>query len=471
MRTTLRTAWTGRRERDLVASLKFRAMSSKKSSARRTVKSPLSTRELRDNLVRKPLGRGQRDDDREEEEEEEEVDLRASSRILRSVALQSPPRRFPTTSSPLDDGGDGGDADAAATPGVSMIAVAGGRKVAAKAAPSPATPKSAGGSGKRRNRASKGSVENSQEEEEEGEEDSDSDDPQPSGRVTRRRRISSPRRKADSFRKARRREEERIDTGDTSSSSSLFVLAVVVLVLAVSLAACSNLASVGYFVGRFNLLYSEVPDRLASDGYNRSVKMLKEDLVRLKGEFPHQERNSWNVVAASLKGILKEEPRQPSVLLLLGGPGAEDTANCLAARLASLAAGLLGRSGREAPAGHGAADFTSRASLHRQMEADLSAAGTFRMSRLELLPGSSAMALHAFCDNISAPYKRAAIVLTVQDEEVATPGGGGTPETLAERVLARSWSRDLNEDKVSPLLSRLTVSVVRVFPEEKVSCT
>ncbi len=452
-------------------------MSGKKSPL--SMVSPLTTREQRDRLVRRPIDRAEEEQD-EADGDPGEVPRAPTARFLRS-SLRSPTdkaagqrggRQF-ATSSPLDDvrGGIGGGHDDN-TPGVSMITDEDARPRQA-ARGKPTTPRSStgsAGSGKKRtslrSKLDESSLLSLDTTEDEPEEEDD-DDLQPAARITRRRpnKVPSPGKPLESNASQSLAKEE----PEGGGWAFLFFLGIFLSLSVASVCLYLGFLRPEFFVSSpgLNRLFVDMGSEEAQVDYNRTVEKLRRQIVGLKEQFPSQEKKIWTTVLASLKGVLKPEPKQPSVILLIGDGKAFKSTQCLASKLSSLATVLLAESNDAAPQ-HVGSSFPSKSALHRQLESDLSLRSAFSLSHLELLPGSSAMALHAFCDNISAPYKRASIVLAVEEEE---EGESLLPDVAAERVLTRSWSTELDEDRVSPLLSRLTVSVVRIAPEKNSPCS
>lgn len=180
-----------------------------------------------------------------------------------------------------------------------------------------------------------------------------------------------------------------------------------------------------------------------------------------------QDRQSWTVIRASLRSILKDDPAQPSVLLLVSGQAARPTARCLATRLACLVNKVLGKDSESLCIASEASE-ASASDLFGTLTSKLrSNTSSVALVGLEKTAGHDAMALHAFCDNENAPFKQAAIILTVEAEAVAR---GADPEAAAEEALREAWGADLDEDRIAPLLSRVVVSGVRVTPETGLKC-
>ena len=202
--------------------------------------------------------------------------------------------------------------------------------------------------------------------------------------------------------------------------------------------------------------------------WNKTLKSFRDEMKVLKQEFSAQDKRSWAVISSSLRGILKEQPSQPSVLLLVStDEKTRASSECLAMKVAHLASGVLGL----VPPGKkpkDASKFLTKADLFNHINHDLAARGAFVLGRLETLPGTVAMALHGICDNLSAPQKQAVVLMLVDVGKF--DAAGDNIEAVVEDVLTKKWEEQLDIDRIAPILSRITVSVVRVKEESKNPC-
>jgi hypothetical protein len=203
--------------------------------------------------------------------------------------------------------------------------------------------------------------------------------------------------------------------------------------------------------------------------------MFRSELRSLVAQFPNQSSTTWKMISATLKSPMASSPEYPGVLLLLSTPSSQDTATCLASRLAQVASKAFSQPGFP-PASQqqqlvipslslpSVDPHQAKEELTALLHSSLSTWGVSVITSLHQLHPVPALTLHAFADNSNAPYKQAVIILSlshsVEDEEVAT-----SLEKRAEMVLAREWSKELGEDKLYALISRLVVSVAEVQKE------
>ena len=166
-----------------------------------------------------------------------------------------------------------------------------------------------------------------------------------------------------------------------------------------------------------------------------------------------------------------DEPAQPAVVMLVHSNEMEEKAAiCLGKQLVEIGSQSIKYDTElDVPVAklQDGASFANRAALHDGMQADLGAANGFFLNGVEKLGGNTAMALHSFCDNINAPFKRAVIILLVRADEKRE---NEVLDDVIEIALGKSWSSELDVDKISPLLSRITVSATRVKAEAGEKC-
>jgi len=398
--------------------------------------SPLTTREKRDKLVRKPLEKYAADDEQEEPEWE-------ARRKLRPASVRSPPSVLasPTskaTSSPMDALAN------MDTPNMSRIHARQG-EVDKSLTPRERSKSSAKKNASRsRTLSSDCATEDTESEE--------SDD-QPAA-LTKRANMTA---------KDNGSASEASNAGPSTSFCWLTCLCVLVAVVACA----SGAVYIKYPLPNRHMLFQfheETLDDVAAR--NASLATLTDEMTRLKAEFPSQSKRTWSVVKASLTSLFSNErgPEQPSVILMLTeGEEAKRAAKCLAGNLRVSAARALSRP--EDSKVFDRNDAYVREALQDLMDAELAMTSTFALQGLENLGGLTAMAFHAFCDNLQAPYKKAAIILVAE-----ATASKDRLEKQAEEALSAAWSQELDEDRWAPILARVAVSTVRIQPEANLSC-
>jgi len=223
------------------------------------------------------------------------------------------------------------------------------------------------------------------------------------------------------------------------------------------------------------LLFSSSPD--TKQHWLGARNVFRTDLRSLVSKFPNQSSETWKMVSATLKSPMSPSPEYPGVLVLLSTPSSLETANCLAMKLVELASKSFSKSGLHSPSSNqlvisslslpSVDPLQAKEELTSLLHSSLASWGATAITYLHHLHPVPALTLHAFADNTNAPYKQAAIILSVSDNmEAQEMEVGDTVEKRVERILAREWNKELGEDKLYALISRLVVSVAEVKRED-----
>jgi len=222
-------------------------------------------------------------------------------------------------------------------------------------------------------------------------------------------------------------------------------------------------------------LFSSSPD--TKQHWLGARNVFRSDLRSLASKFPNQSSETWKMVSATLKSPMSPSPEYPGVLVLLSTPSSLETANCLAMKLVELASKSFSKSGLHSPSSNqlvisslslpSVDPLQAKEELTSLLHSSLASWGATAITYLHHLHPVPALTLHAFADNTNAPYKQAAIILSVSDNtEGQEMEVGDTVEKRVERILAREWNKELGEDKLYALISRLVVSVAEVKRED-----
>jgi len=223
------------------------------------------------------------------------------------------------------------------------------------------------------------------------------------------------------------------------------------------------------------LLFSSSPD--TKQYWSGARDVFRTDLRSLVTKFPNQSSGTWKMVSATLKSPMSPSPDYPGVLVLLSTPSSLETANCLAMKLVELASKSFSKPGLHSPSSNqlvisslslpSVDPLQAKEELTSLLHSSLSSWGATAITHLHHLHPVPALTLHAFADNTNAPYKQAAIILSVSDNmEGQGMEVGDTVEKRVESILAREWNKELGEDKLYALISRLVVSVAEVKRED-----
>ena len=244
------------------------------------------------------------------------------------------------------------------------------------------------------------------------------------------------------------------------SSDLWFIIAAVIILVVV---AC-------YFSGMF----ASGPAAELTTAEKTAPALLHDRLKDIQEKFPSQSPRSWRVIRAALKAVLKPEPSQPAVVLLVATEGATETAKCLAKALTDAFSAV-----REVPAPGTevlCAELSSDPHAAKEEIDDKllahfnSGLKTVTLSGIEKMDGETALMLHSYCDNDNAPFKDVALFLTMSSRLEAGVLVESCTDRLVEEELSEHWRRALNVDKLGALLSRVATSIAIVKPEPGKHC-
>ncbi|XP_035232392.1 torsin-1A-interacting protein 1-like isoform X2 [Stegodyphus dumicola] len=187
-------------------------------------------------------------------------------------------------------------------------------------------------------------------------------------------------------------------------------------------------------------------------------------LNSLKEEFHGQPDLSFRIVSAALKRVFKADPKEPAIIMLVAAKGVESKTHHLAHSLAQLVSEsesyvlINGLELKSTPSSLAKKDITEK--INSALNS--SALNAVLIDALDAIPGETALIFHNYCDHENAKYKRAVYVMTVSSEtEFKEKNNSKYVDNIVEKHLKNKW-KDVNEDQISSLLSRLSVSVAAV---------
>ncbi|XP_033732410.1 torsin-1A-interacting protein 2-like [Pecten maximus] len=222
-----------------------------------------------------------------------------------------------------------------------------------------------------------------------------------------------------------------------------------------------------------------VQPELNPDGNTRiSYDHFQERFQELKMKFPGQARDFWRTVFGMLRPMVVENnPAAPAVFMMVvpkNQQGESRTAECLAKQLLSLYSGLFNRSlGSQGSRIHITEDLKHESPAEDKKELDNKLRYIFDQSQekgvildnFESLSPFAALLLHGYCDGDNAPYKDVLFIQVVHMDRQA--GEITSQKNYMDKYLKELWIRDLDEDKIQPLLTRIANNVAMVTPENE----
>jgi hypothetical protein len=197
-------------------------------------------------------------------------------------------------------------------------------------------------------------------------------------------------------------------------------------------------------------------------------KYLRMDIQRIRDEFPSQLNTTWQAFSAGIKDV-QETPTKPSVFLLLheteGG-----TPACLAWKIGNISAHFLSAKNTD-PVVLDGANIEKNQTLAEDYGILLDEYGptveerrTMIVKDLHKIPGIVAQSFHWFCDTVRPLVDKAIYLFTMKASGVSH--AQHNPSRVAEKELRKLWNGQLHEDKLIPLIVRITDSVMVIMPEK-----
>jgi hypothetical protein len=200
----------------------------------------------------------------------------------------------------------------------------------------------------------------------------------------------------------------------------------------------------------------------SADDWEKMRNQLRDEMKELRTRFPAQDKEVFKNIFTGLTTGMQKSPDRPGVLVLLSTLEGGRTVSCMMENILRTTASYFTESSS------GIKEFmingsliTTQKQFHNDLTSKLSQYGMVGVEGLEKMKGSAAIALHAAADDSNAPYKNGILVLSLEGSGIKEPC---LPSRKAEELLTRYWS-DLNEDKIPPLIARVTPDVVEIQPE------
>jgi len=204
--------------------------------------------------------------------------------------------------------------------------------------------------------------------------------------------------------------------------------------------------------------------------YSKSAitsEMFLQAFNSVRESFRMQTSGFWGIIRAAVKPIvLRENPDQPAVFVLVVPSDARETAACFIRTFSDAITSLFQTSPVEffTDTVSGLSPERVKQLLDDRLRNGLGSGGQIAIvQHLEQLHGESAMMLHAYCDNDNAPFRRTIFILALFVDE--TSSEVAETEAFVEQRLEMLWGKTLGTNRFYPLLTRIAHSVVFMRPE------
>jgi len=202
---------------------------------------------------------------------------------------------------------------------------------------------------------------------------------------------------------------------------------------------------------------------------NSRTKVIKNctALNKLFREFPPQDEDFWRIIKKSVESVLKDEPPQPTVMVFVhDNPKIAEklitkvtrtTHSCF---MEAKDEPLLLR-GKDFDRPEMIADYgLAIEKYRRQIEHSV----VMFVHSIEDIPGEVVQAFHTFCDKQTPMVDRSIYLFTLELKSAKNLAIGEIYD-LVEDTLTEKWSKYLPRNKIQPLLSRMTETVLYLKTE------
>jgi len=209
-------------------------------------------------------------------------------------------------------------------------------------------------------------------------------------------------------------------------------------------------------------------------------KEFRSNVDNLKDPFSSQTKSTFKIISSALLHGLQKDAEHPGALILMYPPEGKETAICLMSKLADILHTSFQQSSLADTNGlisgnelfiNATTIRNKKSYLQNELTSRLSAQRVVGILDVDNLHANTAHVLQGILDNSGAPYKNAAVLMSMESSKAAEAtqaGGSCNLDEVAENILREKW-RAIGEDKIDALVSRVTVSVVAVQPEPKVN--
>jgi len=191
--------------------------------------------------------------------------------------------------------------------------------------------------------------------------------------------------------------------------------------------------------------------------YEREMRIL------LEKEFPSQDQTTRRMLHLIGRDISNTSLTEPVVVLFVGR---QSEVECFAHSFTNIWNGILNRPRIMAIDTTGMDKRKLESQLRDRLTIPSNGAGAVAELRaIDALIEDAPLILHAYADHSSAPVRPALIVLSVASNLAMR---GERCDEMLNDLLVKSWTNEkLSNDKIYPILSRITSRVICLAPEKK----
>jgi len=211
----------------------------------------------------------------------------------------------------------------------------------------------------------------------------------------------------------------------------------------------------------------------AQDTAKVTKPSLREAIKHISEEFPSQLEHIWTEFSAGINETAQGNPTKPSVFMLLYETD-ERTAICLAQKVGNMSTHVLEAKKSNplliidgADLEHNEALAEDYGKLLEEYRPKVEEQRAMIINNLHKIPGTVAQSFHSFCDIVSPAVGKAVYLFTMKASQVIS--NRCNPTEVAEEELRKLWSDELDNDKLNPLITRITDVTMMIRPEKNLA--
>lgn len=229
--------------------------------------------------------------------------------------------------------------------------------------------------------------------------------------------------------------------------------------------------------------YQNAENSNSSDPLLKIKEDFKKYLSELQRIFTTQDKDFWKKIKVPVLRVIKEEePEYPAVLLLVvpKGESTSQTATCLAKKYRSNLSKLYRGSGNINEAYIDAQTLSSSGSVEnikydldnkikKLLDNTNTELPTMVIDHIEALDPNVMLLFHGYCDGDYAPHKKA-LILFVLHTNLDSKEIKNLDRTV-DGLLQSLWGKNLDADKIPPLIARIANNKAMIHEEKMSSLT
>ena len=266
---------------------------------------------------------------------------------------------------------------------------------------------------------------------------------------------------------------------EEKKNHNTWVIAVVICSIVIAVAGV-------LYVSDYKLVWTNQPLKTVNSSSNplvNPVENFKKEFKDLKSKFIAQDPDFWKRIKVPVLRVIRdEEPEYPAIVLLVvpKGESTSKTATCFAKRYRSIINKVY--TGEEKlEKGYINVQKISKNSVEEfkyELDHEIkelfnstkSEVHTIVIDHIEALDPNVMLLFHGYCDGDHAPYKKAMFVFVLHTDLETEKASEDLDKTVDHHLLSL-WGKNLDKDKIPPLIARVANNKALIQEEHISSLT